>query len=213
MARLLGAVILILALAAAACSAVPTPSAEPPRSIRDSDLAAMALRLTDLPEGYTLAGEEYVPTDALVRSVAGTEETRGTPEKWGREMGYRTAAAGPSVQRLRLPVRVQHDIERYTETAGARERLRAFDPARDLGMNGSAVEELKPPASLGSSVRAFRMFVNDGGADRLVYVTVFRAGPITSILTTTGDTHRDDRGDHAFRFSRLVHERVSAALK
>ena len=212
MARLLGAVVLVVALTAAACSAIPTPPTEM-RPITDADLGAMALRLTDLPEGYTPAGEELVPTDTLVRSVAGTEETGGSLETRRPEAGYRTAVNGPSAPRLRLPVRVQHDIERYGEPSGARERLCSFDPERDLGVTGSAVTELKAQPRLGEKARAFRMLVEDGETDRLFYVSVFRMGPIVSNLTTTGDTHRDDRGDHAYRLSRIVDERVGAELK
>jgi hypothetical protein len=203
---------LLSVLMLVACDRVPkAPAAQ--RELTDADLPHMSLRLTDLPAGYTLAGEEYTPTDVLVANVTEQEDLRGLLESWGRVMGYRTAVDGSSSERLRTPVRVQNDIERFGDVAGARERLRGFDPLRDLGLNAAAIQEQKNRGSLGDEARAFRMLTHEGAGDRVVYAAVFRSGPVVSILFTMSDTFRDDKGDHAYRLSRLVDERIAATLK
>src|SRR5262249_10384447 len=163
---------------------------------------------TDLPAGYTLAGEEYTPTDVLVANVSEQEDLRGRLESWGRLMGYRTAVDGSSAERTKTPVRVQNDIERFSEANGARERLRGLDPLRELGLNASAWQEQRARGSLGDESRAFRMIAPEGATERVVYTAVFRSGPVVSILFTISDTFRDDKGDHAYRLSRLVDERI-----
>jgi hypothetical protein len=212
MARLLVIVAVLSMLAAGGCKSVPAP-AQSTRAIHDADLPAMALRSTDLADGFTVVGEQYLPTDALVANIANADERRGQLETWGRTMGYRVTLESNGRPRPRTPTRVQSDIEHYADVAGAQARLRGFDPPRDLGISAVALQELKPESTIGDEMRAFRMFGRDGDADRVIYVTAIRIGPIVSVLTTTGDTHRDDKGVHAARLSRLVRERATATLR
>jgi hypothetical protein len=215
----LPAIVTVIAMAAAGgCRSLSVPvtmpaSAQLTRPVHDADLPAMALRATDLTGAFAVTAEQYLPTDVLAANIPDADKRRAQFETWGRTMGYRVTFESNGRPRPRTPTRVQNDIERYTDIAGAQARLRDFDPPRDLSLSAAAVRELKPEPSPGAETRSFRMLGWDGAADRVIYVSVARVGPIVSVMTTTSETDREDKGAHAARLSRLVQERISATLR
>lgn len=200
----------LLIVLGAACETVRASSkAEPlPASY---DLPALILRTTDIPD-FRVEEEGVISNDDLVMRLQAVDGQQHRFTELGRVTGYHRAFRTGNTTAPRLPVTVTTDIEQYQSSGAAKGRVRDFKPQHDLPITVEAVAELPSPRDLGQGARSLRMIVHTDHGDHMLYLVIFRRGSLVNILTTNAEFHRDDKGEDALRLSRLVDERIAAAL-
>src|SRR5579884_285585 len=206
---------IVLAVLPAVVLLACSRDAAPPRAVTNDDLRAMALRVEDLPPGFTLADEKLTTNQEFADQTNDPPTVRGLLDGWGRDTELQTvftvAGAG---DRPRQPVLIAGSADHFADDQHARQ---AFAGQRDM------LKYAKTPfvgrstfqaPHLGDQAAGLRMYTTDEhGTELVVYWIVFRDGPIVADVTTASLKHQDYRGAHAVRLARLVEERVDGRLK
>ncbi len=204
--------VLPLALVALACKQETVIT----REVTDDDLRAMVLKAEDLPPGFTLSEEKLTNNEQFAQNFTDAEKVRAIVEDWGRAAGFANqfTGGGTGADKPREPRLVGSAAERFTDILHARQ---AWEKENDL------VPYMKTPLSsptkikdprLGDQSRAERWYITDNeGRDLVLYSVTFRQGTVVADVTTVTVKHKDDKGEHAVRLARLVHERVSTQMK
>jgi hypothetical protein len=206
--------LLPLLLIAAACEKVQDKPVVY-RELTDDDLRVMVLRADDLPPGFTLTDEKLTNNEDYAQSFEDVEKARGLVDTWGRASGLEnlfTATEAPD--KPRQPMRVSSAVSRYADALKMREVWQGLDELVPLQkVQPNAPKTLDSPR-IGQQSTTERWYVTDeSGRDLVVYSVTFRKGPVIGSVSTVALKNKDDRGDHAVRLAKLVHERVSKQLK
>lgn len=206
-----GPLLLLLSLIAlAACGSADVPS----RALTDDDLRTAALRVDDLPPGFTARDERPLTNQDVADLTTQPETVRGLLDDSGRDGGFESSfAAGGPLDRPGQPSVVVGLFDRYGDAARARS---AFAHASDLDQYAKQpITGQKPfdAPRLGDQSGALRGLITDAsGTDFVVYAITFREGAVIASVTTLAVKHKDDRGQHAARLARLLDERLSNRL-
>lgn len=185
------------------------------RELTDDDARAIALRVDDLPPGFSLTEERLTGNEEFAKNFTSPDEIRGRLEQWGRQRGFAAEFIAESVDRPRQPLMVHSSVDRYADAIRAREAWK--------GQPGLLANRIAQPSSplivpspsmLGKRARTTRMYVTDEkGRELVVYQVVLQKGTVVVDVSTFAQKHKDDRGEHAFRLARLMAERVTARTK
>lgn len=197
-----------LALVALACKQETVIT----REVTDDDLRAMVLKAEDLPPGFVLSEEKLTDNEQFAQNFTDAEKVRTIVQDWGRAAGFENQfTGGTGADKPREPRLVGSAAERYSDIVHAKQ---AWEKENDLlpymKTQLTSPTKIKNPG-LGDQSRAERWYITDSeGRDLVLYSVSFRQGTVVAGVTTVTVKHKDDKGDHAIRLARLVHERVSA---
>ncbi|MFN8558604.1 MAG: hypothetical protein U0531_15100 [Dehalococcoidia bacterium] len=210
----LGLLVVVLTLAPLLQGCKPEPVVV--REVTDDDLRAMALRLDDLPPGFTVLSERLTDNESFAKDFKEPERIREMVDGWGRGAGFDSVfSSNGSADRPRFPALAASLVERYPDVGRARQR---FIGAGDL-LDQRQSQASKPAPVQVKAVRLTEEYAitrhyltDDKGYEMVVYVVAFRKGAVFAEVRTAAPKHKDDRGEHAVRLAHLVHERVAKRL-
>lgn len=214
MARRWGLITALLLLVPAVLACTQGTAAT--RDITDDDLRTMVLKAEDLPAGFSLAEEKLTNNEQLAQEYTDPETVRGLVDEWGRRSGIESVFDGTGVpDKPRLPLIIGSSVDRFVDAAHARSAWRKDELLLPYtkASRPTAPTRLADP-HLGDQSAATRMYMTDSeGRELVMYAITFRQGAVVADVATASLKHKDDRGEHAARLARLVHERVSTRFK
>lgn len=209
-------VVAVVVLAIASVLGACKPAAPPEtRELTDDDLRALVLKLTDLPSGYALREEKLITNEDAAALTSEPEKVKALLDEWGRVGGYGTTFTKEAgIERPRLPYIVGSSVDRYPDSIRAEQAWKGEETLLQYSLSPlNAPSEIRAPA-LGDQSTARRMWtVDENGRELVVYWISFRKGVVVADVTTASLKHQDDKGDHAVRLARLLHERVDTRLR
>jgi hypothetical protein len=202
---------LVILTSLPACAPPSTAGREPV----DDDLRVVALRADDIGNGYAPEHEGFRTNEELAGDFTESDTVHRLLDETGRLAGYSNMfVAGEPPDKPRQPVAVASGVERYADAGRAAAAVKgrneinqyAKEPAQSL-----TAFAVTPLADECVGDRA--LFSLNGMTNLIGYAVTLRRGTVVISVTTFATADKDDRGNHAIRYAKLLLERLSVQLQ